>query len=307
MTINHPLINHWAIGIGGSFFFWLFFCINIAFSQSGQMETCLTNHPANDRYASYSPDGQRIVFESDRSGNWDIFIMDKDGRHMRQITTDTSAERQPSWHPSGRKVLFESNKEGENQFYLYDLAREKTEKVRLPELPGGELLFGRFSPEGERIAFSMKISDSVFHLFVLEISSMQLRQLTSGNFRHTYPNWSPDGKSLVFHARHETGNQDDEIYLMHLKTGKMRRLTNRTKHDFCPAVSPDGKHIVFAGTIENSQPVEIFTVQKNGKNRRQTTWNDLGEVLPSWRPDGKALLVSAWRGGNYEVCEILTE
>ena len=39
-------------------------------------ESFLTNHSSNDRYGSYSPDGQQILFESDRSGRWDIYLMD---------------------------------------------------------------------------------------------------------------------------------------------------------------------------------------------------------------------------------------
>ena len=276
---------------------------NPAYAQSAPVENCLTNHPANDRYASYSPDGEHIVFESDRTGNWDIFLMKNNGKNVQQITHDTSAERQPAWHPTGKKILFESTRDGANRFFLYDLDSQKAEKMEIPGLPDGDWLFGRISPDGRHLAFSVKFSDTVFHIFLLEITSQKWRQLTSENFRHTYPTWSPDGKSLSFHARHDTNNRDDEIYTMRLNTGKMRRLTTEPKHNFCPAWSPDGKNIAYVFSMENRN-TEIFLMRKNGKKKQRLTHNNFGDALPSWHPWEKKLLISAWRNDNYEICEL---
>ena len=95
-------------------FLLLFFIrlINQLAAQATFPERNLTNHPGNDRYASYSPDGQWIVFESDRNGRWDIFLMDAEGGQLSQLTDLPAGCRRPSWHPNGRKVLFESTRNG---------------------------------------------------------------------------------------------------------------------------------------------------------------------------------------------------
>ena len=50
-------------------------------------EKILTNHPADDRYGNYSPDGDQIIFESNREGNWDIFVMEGNGKHQTKLTS----------------------------------------------------------------------------------------------------------------------------------------------------------------------------------------------------------------------------
>lgn len=267
------------------------------------VERNLTNHPAHDRCGSYSPDGKRIVFESNRKGNWDIFTLETASGELRQLTSDTAAERNPSWHPTGERVVFEATHQGKTKLYLFDFQKNTTQAIETPGLPPGNVIFGKFSPDGNQLAFSVQFSESVFHLFVLELATQKWRQLTAGDFRHTFPNWSPDGKSLVFHARHQTANRDDEIYAVRLRTGKMRRLTHHPVHDFCPAYSPDGKRIAYCVSLKDT-PVEVFLMKKNGGKKRRLTNNREGEVLPNWSPNGRALLVSAFRNGNYELCEL---
>lgn len=74
-------------------------------------EICLTGNHWNDRYASYSPKGEYILYESDSAGNWDIFIMDSRGNQRQQLTTNTADDRRPCWHPNGTKILFESDRD----------------------------------------------------------------------------------------------------------------------------------------------------------------------------------------------------
>ena len=75
---------------------------------TGPAETNLTNHPSSDRYASFSPNGHKIVFESDREGHWDIYVMDFSGKNLERLTEHVSDDRRPSWHPDGESILFES-------------------------------------------------------------------------------------------------------------------------------------------------------------------------------------------------------
>ncbi len=269
----------------------------------GQTEKILTNDPSEDRYASYSPDGTKILFESNRNGNWDIFLMDADGENQKPVTSDTSQNRRPSWHPSGKKILFESNRNGVNRLYELNVKNLKAVEIAIEGFDGTPI-FARYSPDGNLIAFSASVGESEPNLYLVDSSGKNLRQVTSYNFRSLYPDWSPDGKRLVFFSRHETNNEDDEIYTINLDGSEIERLTNWPKHNFCPRWSPDGRKIAYVTSMEVSRP-EIYVMDSNGENQQRITNNTDGDTLPSWSLDGTKLLVTGFRNGNYEICEVI--
>ena len=83
----------------------LFFLFSVLFAQSSHSETCIIQHPSNDRYGSYSPTGDSIVFESDRSGEWDVYIFDVITGETHSIYSDLPQKRRPSWSPDGNRIV----------------------------------------------------------------------------------------------------------------------------------------------------------------------------------------------------------
>ena len=63
----------------------------------GKNQINLTNHPKNDVWPSWSPDGRKIAFTSSRDGNWEIYVMDADGRNQINLTNNPAQDRWPSW------------------------------------------------------------------------------------------------------------------------------------------------------------------------------------------------------------------
>jgi len=59
----------------------------------------LTNNPGSDRYPSWSPDGKKIVFNSHRDGNMEVYVMNADGSNQRNLTNNPGGDRNPSWSP----------------------------------------------------------------------------------------------------------------------------------------------------------------------------------------------------------------
>jgi len=282
-----------------SAFFVAMFTLTYGFCQK---ERILSNDPSEDRYASYSPSGDKILFESNRNGNWDIFVMDADGRNQKQLTTSVADDRRPDWHPSAKKILFESDREEKNQLYEFTMRNGQERKIELGKIEG-EPIYARYSPDGKRLAFSLRQSEDVANIFISDDQGVNPKSVTNTNYRTIYPNWSPDGKRIVFFSRHETGNADDEIYTINTEGTDEKRLTNWPKHNFCPQWSKDGKLIAYVTSMENSRP-EIYIMDANGQNQQRVTNNADGDTLPSWSADGKKLLVTGYRNENYEICEI---
>jgi Tol biopolymer transport system component len=265
-------------------------------------ETCLTDNDSEDRYASYSPNGEMIVFESNRSGDWDIYLMDNEGQAVERLVNNGKTNRRPSWHPNGKEILFESIEDGTVSLRKIKIKRKK-EKVIKTLLVGGELVFATYSPNGKAIAVSRKDSENKSSIILLNRRGKLIKRVTNNEYRNYYPKWSGDGKELVYFSRKETANEDDEIYRINIATGEELRLTNWPKHNFCPSWSPDGKRIAYVTSMEETRP-EIYTMKTDGSDKTRLTINEDGDTLPNWHPIENKILITGYRNGNYEICEI---
>ena len=83
----------------------------------------LTNNRGWDWYPSWSPDGERIAFASDRRGdfvNFEIYVMDADGGNPRRLTENRHEDSSPSWSPDGKRITFNSRRDGNLEIYVMD-------------------------------------------------------------------------------------------------------------------------------------------------------------------------------------------
>jgi len=72
----------------------------------------LTTNSAGDFGPSWSPDGSKIAFWSDRDGNSDIYVMNADGSEQTRLTDNSASDQEPAWSPDGRRVAFVSSRDG---------------------------------------------------------------------------------------------------------------------------------------------------------------------------------------------------
>ena len=264
-------------------------------------ETNLTRSTSDDRYASYTPDGRTILFESNRDGNWNIYLMDADGSNVKKLSKGKSNNRRARWHPNGKMILFESDRSG--KFELYTLHLEHMQVNQLTTFDAAQPLFGDYAPDGETIAISLKESDDKSNIVIINMKGEIIKRLTNAPYRSYFPRWSKDGKEILYFSRKETDNQDDEIYSLHLETGVEKRLTNWPKHNFCPSWSNDGSKIVYVKSMDNIRP-EIYIMDADGLNQIRITHNEDGDTLPDWSPTGNKILITGYRNGNFEICEL---
>ncbi len=78
----------------------------------------LTNHPGQDHSPTWSPDGTRIAFVSDRDGNEEIYLMDPDSANLRRLTHNKAEDWFPAWSPDGKWIAFSSNRDGNHEIYV---------------------------------------------------------------------------------------------------------------------------------------------------------------------------------------------
>ena len=116
----------------------------------------LTFNTSNNFEARFSPNGSEIVYQSDRAGSPDLWVLDLSTGEERQLTEHPAADITPDWSPDGREIVFLSNRDGEYHLWIMDAEgggeRRITEEAI--QLPGGNTwsysLDVRWAPDGER-------------------------------------------------------------------------------------------------------------------------------------------------------------
>ena len=85
----------------------------------GKNQQRLTENLSDEWEPSWSPDGKRIAFTSDEDGNWQIYVMDNDGKNQRKtLYRNPYYERNPSWSPDSKRVVFVSRRNGNRDIYV---------------------------------------------------------------------------------------------------------------------------------------------------------------------------------------------
>lgn len=179
-----------------------------------------------------SPDNKKVVFTSDRGGDLDIWVMNRDGSHLRQLTKTLGYDGGPWWSPDGKQICFRAY-----------------HPVTPTEISDYKALLKRHL-----------IRPTTLDLYVMDADGSRVRRITNdrkANIASFAPSWTHDGKSLVF-----ASNRDDEkrrkfeVYKIKLDGTGLDRITFGDQFDGFPNFSPDGKKFVWASNRNGKVPHE---------------------------------------------------
>jgi TolB protein len=217
----------------------------------GTSVTKLTSDDSDNAFPTFSPDGKQIAFCSTRSGVWNLYIIDTDGRNAVQITNGQTQCIHPSFSPDGAKLAYCAlgSRSDEWELWVVDLGTGEKQQI-------GYGLFPSFCPAHDgvyRIAFqrARQRGSRWFSLWTLDLVDGEARRVTevavSNNAAIVSPNWSPDGKRLVFatildpnHAdKHRHGEQD--VWSVAADGSDRRRLTDGNGINLSPVWSVDNR------------------------------------------------------------------
>ena len=257
----------------------------------------------------------------------EIYLMNGDGTNARRITNNTAGENFPAISPDSKRILFESNrlrKESDpvNWVSLFVMNVDGSGEASL--VPGNSATWSRDSKsiafhasasgKGKLISGLPGAAATDSDIFILSVTDFLSKKSPAKNVTNSPdavdddPDWSPDGKKIIFTSHAATDDPANpvsaEIYIMDANgKGKARRLTNNAEEERAPDWSPDGSLIVYScrkGDVMEGRSLptfEICIMNADGSGQKRITNNRVAELTLSWLPDGKQIVFHRAIGG----------
>jgi TolB protein len=276
----------------------------------------LTN--IENAYPDWSPDGSKLAFQSNRTGKFQIYVMNADGTNVVRLTNNAGVDVGPHFSPDGSKIVFSSERDGSPEIYVMNADGSK--QTRLTKL-NVDTSHPSWSPDGTRIIFCSNKDtpdrgldwwDQYHDIYTMRADGSDIRRVTDFHTVCTFPVYSPDGSKIAFRKVIKTpGFYDDpsltlsgtnsEVFVMNADGTNEQNLSKSAAYDGWPAWSPDGKKIVFGSN--RAMVTQLYIVNVDGShlarllNDRETD----EDTRPAWSHDGKKIAFTRMRNGTMDI------
>lgn len=268
----------------------------------------LTHGNWRDSSPVWSPDGTKIAFLSDRDGSTQVHIMWLDTREVAQLTHLETSPGDLTWSADGKKLAF--------TMFIDDT--KPLLSVKLPERPKGAkwakpaIIIDRLSWRRDGRG---PVPKGYSHVYIIDaVLGGTPKPITSGDYSHSDPQWSADGKTIYFSAIRKPDAEylhgDSEIYAVDLETLEVKALTDRKGPDRGPRLSPDGQWIAYSGYDDKdytSHLSSLYLMDAQGANKQL-----LAADLPSspssitWTADGRGIYYLMAEKGVSNIYHVTT-
>ena len=263
----------------------------------------LTSGDKRDGAPRWSPDGRRLAFVSERQGDSrpQLYVIPTYGGEAERLTEQAQGVSEPVWSPDGKRLVFLSRTGGDEP--------QRKQDTEARSRPARVITTLKYKMNGEGFVYDRRT-----HLFVVDADDGNVNQLTSGDYNHDGPAWSPDGRFLAFgSARHAERDEDDaaDVWVVSADGGDASRVTDTVGPVGRPSFSPDGRTIAYLGhpqRFDAGYNWRLFTVPASGgapvcvSGRLDRNCMAFGGSRPLWSADGNRLTVGVQNRGDIQVC-----
>jgi len=195
---------------------------------TGEHPKPLTRTPGYDAEAVYSPQGDKIVFTSLRSGDLELYLMNPDGSGVEQLTDTPGYDGGAFFSLDGKWIVWRASR------------------------PTGAELEAYRSLLDEGL-----IRPGKLELFIMQLDTREPIQLTANGAANFGPYWHPDGKHIIFSSNlRDPRGRNFDLYLIDIDSREIERITTYEGFDGFPMFSHDGKRLVFASNRNGKVPGE---------------------------------------------------
>lgn len=244
----------------------------------------LTDNEFGDYFPTWSPDGRRIAFISEREDDvqiHDIYVMNADGSGIEQLT-DACNNVSPAWSPDGQRIAFQSRGD---IYVMYADGSGVEQLTGEPSESCAEIFIADLDGDGDGNFYVRNENGSV-ELFT-DYESLDWENV------NWLPSWSPDGSRIAFSSYRDG---DSEIYVMNADGGGVEQLTDNEIRDWLPSWSPDGGRIAFQSHRDGDW--DIYVMNADGSGVVRLNEDEYYDSFPAWSPSGDRIAFTSRRGGD---------
>ena len=249
-------------------------------------------------FPAWSPDGSKIVFQSNRTGEWHLYTMKPDGSDVRDLTPSMKDCRNPSYSPDGSKIVFYSGGTGNDEIWV--MGADGTGARNLTNNPASDI-HPHWSPDGTSIVFnSLRDDRDAYDVYRMSADGGNVTRLTATREDETCAQLSPDGKRIVF--LRGFGNGNDDIMVSGPDMKDAANLSNSPyANEGWPSWSPDGKRVLFSSN--RSGVMVVYVVDADGSGLRPLTdgMATSEDARAVWSPDGSRIAFTRRRGKSMDI------
>jgi TolB protein len=220
----------------------------------------LTTTDAAEDHPSWSPEGQKIIFDADYDGDgfYEIYTIDSDGSNLTRLTSNAANDQFADWSPDETQIAFSSYRNGNWDIFIMN--PDGSNQRQLTDSSAWEL-FPAWSPDGTQIAFNgLQPGSQNTDVYIMNSDGSHIRQLSDSPRFDENPTWSPDGSQIAFQTQRDG---KFKLYTMNPDGSNQHPLVDNSHDDLWPSwgLAPAQKpvaHISFEKSVQEFTSPETF-------------------------------------------------
>lgn len=200
--------------------------------------------------------------------SFDIFIANKKGKIIKQLTTTPGYDAEATISPKGDKIIFTSDRTGDLELWIMDIDGKNQKQITSGlGYDGGAF----FSPDGKKIVFRSSrpktdeevkeykellikglVAPTNMEIYTCNVDGTDLKQITNLGKANWAPFYHPSGKKIIFSSNHHSKRgYDFQLFMINEDGTGLEQITNESMFNAFPMFSPDGKKLIFSSNRKN--------------------------------------------------------